>query len=656
MNEFSANSEPLLRTLAPALRQLEKDLRAWLDAPHRYPISTITRATLEGLDADLKRQAEALDVDRPLLVILLMGGTGVGKSTLLNALAGGDIAQASIARPTTRDPVVYYHERVKPDRLDPALRQCRLVPHDRSALEYKIIIDTPDLDSNDLSNREKLLHLMPVADVVLYVGSQEKYHDKLGWDLFLHQRRRRAFAFVLNKWDRCQNPVNSGLRPDEDLLHDLQAEGFSDPLLFRTCAQYWAEDGRSRIEDRESKIEDRRWKMQDGNESSQETLNPHPSNQPASSAILHPPPSILDLPEGEQFPDLVHWLEMGLTRLEIEAIKARGVGQLLHQLQQTLEKVCPPDLADVAGRTKIAWERLLAEESRACADVLLNTLEPYQREIEHHFARESQRRFRGLMATYLHAVTRVKYVGSTLRDRIPLLPRPMQSIETTPAWDLAAFTSACSNVAGERHLDARAKALANRLLVEADRLGFPLDVLTEPTENAAKLDWRQRYARALVEVLAEVEEQWSRPRGPRRWLQAGVVFLADWLPSVTLLAACIWLLYQWFVPTPPRPFAFGDLALPIIAVLAALVLLHIVIALVMPMRWPAMRGEFLRHLERRLQTELLNVHAPIPENVAQIMRQERRQVEQLAHQTGEVASWLQQREQAASIAGLYGQS
>src|SRR4051794_13790221 len=106
-NGDAAKSEPLLRTLAPALRGLERSLRAWLLRPHRQPLSTMTRAALEGLANDLRRQAEALDVERPLLVVMLMGGTGVGKSTLLNALAGGGIAQASFQRPTTRDPVVY---------------------------------------------------------------------------------------------------------------------------------------------------------------------------------------------------------------------------------------------------------------------------------------------------------------------------------------------------------------------------------------------------------------------------------------------------------------------------------------------------------------------------------------------------------------------
>src|SRR6266852_1738799 len=131
MTSPATTAEPLLRTLAPAFRQLERSRRAWLDGPHRFPLSTLTHANLEGLATDLRRQAEALDVDRPLLVIVLMGGTGVGKSTLLNALAGGAIAQASFARPTTRDPVVYYHHSIQTTRLDPALQQCRLAQHDR---------------------------------------------------------------------------------------------------------------------------------------------------------------------------------------------------------------------------------------------------------------------------------------------------------------------------------------------------------------------------------------------------------------------------------------------------------------------------------------------------------------------------------------------
>lgn len=607
------DTTPLLRTLSPALRGLERSLRNWLDATHRYPLSTLHRAALEGLAIDLRRQAEALDVEQPLLVVMLMGGTGVGKSTLLNALAGGAIAQASFTRPTTRDPVVYYHESVKADRFDPALRQCRLAPHDRPALAQKIVVDTPDLDSNDLANRDKLIRLLPVADIVLYVGSQEKYHDQLGWELFLQQRKRRAFAFVLNKWDRCLHQGASGLRPDDDLMRDLQEEGFQSPLLFRTCAQRWV----------------------DRTSSNGET-----------------PP---DLPEGEQFADLVHWLEMGLTRLEIEAIKARGVSRLLQHMQQALAAASPPDLTAIAERTRAAWSAPLAEEAAATGDVLLNTLEPYQREIEHHFALEEQRRFHGIMGWYLHLFTRAKYVGSTLRERIPFVPRSRNLVETPAAWDLSTFIKACSDVAGNRHLDARGKALANKLLVEADHRSFPLDVLNESMEARSALDWRQRYAGILNEVLQQVEREWSKPTGLRRLTQAVVVWLGNGVPPVALLAALIVLLWRYFNPTAENAVLHtADALLPPIVLLIVLVILHLLITLLLPLRWPAIRSEFRRRLEERIRQELESIYQPIPGDVAETLRQERRSIEKIVADTAEVATWLHEREQSASISGLYG--
>jgi hypothetical protein len=360
-----------------------------------------------------------------------------------------------------------------------------------------------------------------------------------------------------------------------------------------------------------------------------------------------------EAPEGEQFLDLVQWLEAGLTRLEIEAVKARGVTQLLDQLQRELEKACPPDLSEMAAKTKATWERALYEEAGATADILLNTLEPYQREIEHHFTIEGQRRFRGMMAGYLHLINRMKYLGSSLRDRLPFLPRPFQQVETPAAWDLSAFIKACSSLAGERHLDARGRALANRLLIEAENQGFKVELLNEPTEAASKIDWRQRYTQALIEVLQYVEQQWTRPTGWRRWVHNIIIFLGNWIPPVALLAAVGVQLWRYFM-NPSTIFNLTDVLVPAAILLLVLILLHVLITLVLPLRWTSIRGEFRRLLEKQLQTELKNTYSVIPEDVARELRDERRQVEKLIAEVHEVAAWLEERQQSANIGGLYG--
>lgn len=604
------DNQPVLRTLAPALRELERRLRAFLAAKRRYPLSTLQRASLEGMAGDLDRQAEALTMERPLLTIMLMGGTGVGKSTLLNALAGGAIANASFTRPTTRDPVVYYHHTVATKRLDPALQFCKLVSHDRPPLEQKIIVDTPDLDSNDLANREKLMRLLPVADIVLYVGSQEKYHDKLGWELFLQQRQRRAFAFILNKWDRCLHPGMSGVRPDEDLVRDLQAEGFHSPLLFRTCAQHWVD-------------------------------NPPSENNGTPAPV-----------EGEQFLDLMRWLEDGLSRMEIEAIKARGVSQLLKQLEETMESVCPPDLTESAERIRSAWSRVLGDEADAATAVLLNTLDPYQREIEHHFAGERQKRFTGLMSLYLQGFNKLRYTGSTLRDQVPFVPKANNQVQAPQEWDLSRFAEACSAAASEQHLYSRLKAMTNRLLVEADTLGIPLGLLSDPAESITRLNWRGRYAQSMTEVITGVSQNWSQPTGARKIFQWLVIQLANWLPPT--LFAVMGVVLLWEYTMQGRRFEWTDLLLPLAVVALSLFVMHVFIALLLPLRWQTIRFEFHEHLEKRLRQELeLHYHQVLTDVTNEVLV-ERRQNDEFVKEIQEVARWLAEREQSASIVHLYG--
>ena len=85
-----------------------------------------------------------------------------------------------------------------------------------------------------------------------------------------------------------------------------------------------------------------------------------------------------------------------------------------------------------------------------------------------------------------------------------------------------------------------------------------------------------------------------------------------------------------------------------------MVLLHVVILMVLPVRWSAIRGEFRSRLAEKLRDEFGRTFLPVPEEVAAAVAAEKKQVEELAGETRQVADWLRDREEAAHVGELYG--
>jgi GTP-binding protein EngB required for normal cell division len=195
-----------------------------------------------GLDTSRARRVLAnarqrLGFEGSAYVLALVGGTGVGKSSLLNALAGTVVSPAGARRPTTGTPVAWVAQSAR-DETAPLLRWLdvrEVRDHANGAFADVAILDLPDVDSTTPEHRARVDELLPRVDAVVWVADPEKYRDAVLHDAYLRRWAPRLARqlVVLNKADRVGADAE---RLREHLGASLRAEGIENVGVAVTSA------------------------------------------------------------------------------------------------------------------------------------------------------------------------------------------------------------------------------------------------------------------------------------------------------------------------------------------------------------------------------------------------------------------------------------
>ena len=162
-----------------------------------------------------------------IYLVGLIGGKEVGKSALVNALAGAAITDETSHGPGTQTAVAYVHrahqaeaaallERAVPGKF-------RIVPHDVAKLGGQVLLDLPDIDSRFTSHLEITRRMLRQMLFPIWIQSVEKYADVQPQNLLAKVAAGNDpgnFLFCLNKMD--QVPADQAAELREDFARRIQ--------------------------------------------------------------------------------------------------------------------------------------------------------------------------------------------------------------------------------------------------------------------------------------------------------------------------------------------------------------------------------------------------------------------------------------------------
>ncbi|EAP99722.1 putative ABC transporter [Janibacter sp. HTCC2649] len=226
---------------AESLTAASSSLQAAIDTGgSELPPAPVSKAT-----AVVTKVAERTALVGGHTVVALAGATGSGKSSLFNQLVGTDVATVGARRPTTSKPTagVWGDEPAGPllDWLGVATRHH--VEGDKGgvaavgSLDGLVLLDLPDFDSRETSNRVEAERVLELVDVFVWVTDPQKYADAR-----LHDDYVSALAthdavtiVVLNQVDRLSDSEIKECVAD--LTRLMTRDGISKATVIPTSAR-----------------------------------------------------------------------------------------------------------------------------------------------------------------------------------------------------------------------------------------------------------------------------------------------------------------------------------------------------------------------------------------------------------------------------------